>query len=187
MNKMLQAILFVLFITSFAARKNCNALHSNFFSDNYGKTNTQFFVRETFTFIDPCETITNSKFRAKYPQYLSDNQVEHIIDKENSEQDLETCDKNIIGNLVLANGAWNMGAGQLCWDNAKIEKSLVYGDIFPQAMDNVHKCCHTNPNYPEFRIMAYIICGLSVALLFTYIGMHIYVNYINPELDDDDL
>jgi len=59
----------------------------------------------------------------------------------NTECEIEKCNKNIMGNLLLADSSWNRGMGQLCWEQVKVEKSQVYGPIFYKAMNNVRKCC----------------------------------------------
>jgi len=84
-----------------------------------------------------------------YKKYTLGQDVEHIIDTANSEPDLEKCDKNIRGNLILANHIWNTQIGQLCWKHVKDEKSTVYGEIFLKAMHNVRQCCSkSQPNSP---------------------------------------
>lgn len=123
---------------NFAAKDTCT---SSFYKENYKKTNIKFFVPETYDITNPCELITPTQFRKLYPQYLKNNHVEHIIDHANSEQTLQHCNKDIRGNMILANADWNRQVGQLCWDNVKKEKIDVYGNIFRTALDAVTKCC----------------------------------------------
>lgn len=143
---MIVFLLFTILISfSIAAKKECNkhsSAHSKFYEINYNKTSTRFFVRETYNLSsDPCESMSNQKFRLLHKKYVLGQDVEHIIDTANSEPDLAKCDKNIRGNLILADHIWNTQIGQLCWDYVKAEKSIVYGTIFQKAMDNVRKCC----------------------------------------------
>lgn len=137
-------IIFILFEIYLSAKKKCVSTHSTFYNTNYGKTNMEFFVPETYVDTNPREPMTNIKFRSMYPQYLIGNEAEHIIDKTNSEPELEKCNKNIRGNLVMANSSWNKGVGGLCWNYVKLEKKQIYGNIFQRAMDNVKKCCDIN-------------------------------------------
>uniref|UniRef100_A0A6C0C7G7 Uncharacterized protein n=1 Tax=viral metagenome TaxID=1070528 RepID=A0A6C0C7G7_9ZZZZ len=166
--------LFTLFLVTFAAKEKCNALHSTFFNNNYGKTSARFFVKETFAYTDPCGVITNAEFSKQYPQFKSGNDVEHIIDTAFSEYELRDCDKNIIGNLVMADRSWNRGVGQLCWENVKTEKMIVYEDIFQQAMNNVRKCCNLEQDDPMMAIVGCIILGLIIAVCIACIVIKKY-------------
>src|ERR1044071_832591 len=126
--------LIIVFLTiCFAARDTCT---TSFFKNNYGKTNIKFFIPETYDNTNPCQQMTNTQFRNLYKKYNS-YEVEHIIDHKNSEPTLLHCNKDIRGNMVLADAVWNKQVGQLCWDNVKKEKSLVYGTVFQRAFDAV--------------------------------------------------
>lgn len=151
-------VLSILLDVSFGARKDCVSPHSSFYTNNYGKTNVLFFAQQTYKYNDPCEPVTNNNFRNNlYPQYKEGRDVDHIVDISNSEEELSECDKNIMGNLVLADSGWNRGVGNLCWRYVKAEKQMIYGDIFDRAMYNVRYCCGldtptyrptTNPTTP---------------------------------------
>jgi hypothetical protein len=127
--------------------------------------NNYFFVPETFgpLLTDRCTAIDiNTDYRNKVEssvrcsgQWCSGNtfscifggncyQVEHIIDKENSDPALAGCSTNIYGNLVMAYGDWNQQVGRLCWDQVVDEKGTVYGSIFTQARENVKYCCSSS-------------------------------------------
>lgn len=135
----------------YAASNKCTTTtHSKFYLANYSNPDVKFFEPTTYHNDDPCIVITNGKFRTLHSQYLKNNQVEHIIDISNSEPELAECRKDIMGNLVMANGQWNRGVGQLCWSDVKAEKSLVYGDIFQKALDSVKKCCSIETRHTQF-------------------------------------
>jgi hypothetical protein len=53
-------------------------------------------------------------------------QVEHIIDRNTCDPELEGKDKNIMGNLIMAYGKWNIEVGQLSRDNVQNEKREIY-------------------------------------------------------------
>ncbi len=175
-------IILLLLAIAFAARETCTArTHSKFYDEHYVKADIKFFVPETFQYTDPCTPMTNLVFRKQYPQYLEGNQVEHIVDKENSEPELDRCNKHIIGNLVLANATWNMGMGNMCWRDIKVEKSQVYGYIFQKAMDNVKQCCGNGDIAVPDNMMVYAlitiscICFLLLIVILVLSGCLCYV------------
>lgn len=176
----------LLWITSFAAVTNCNAEHSSFYNTNSGQS---FFIPQTFMQLsnaDPCETISNSQFRNENKQYLTSNlDTEHIIDLSNSESELAHCNKNIRGNMVLANSNWNRGVGNLCWKYAKSEKRSVYGNIFNQAENNVRVCCGYHPLMSYELIIVICVCVI-IALVILAIGFIFLCGYIKSQ-DEVDL
>lgn len=95
-----------------------------------------------------CEKMSNSELRKLYPWITRNDQVEHILDTNNGPKELESCSKQIRGNLIIANGTWNNQVGQLCWKDVEQEKRLVYGnDIFDTAYNSVKICCESNSEY----------------------------------------
>ena len=110
---------------------------------------------------DPC---TKYGSRNEYISYLTDNrvacvgpwclngmfscsnlgnncwQVEHIIDKSNSDLSDAGYNVNIYGNIVMAYGKWNQQIGQRVWPIVAEEKSIIYGDIYEQARQNIVSC-----------------------------------------------
>ena len=137
-------IIITLFAIVFAARKDCGPQHSLFYNKNHGKLDVTFFVPETYDDTNSCELIENTGFKKLYPTHLRGNDMEYIIDKENSEPELENCNKNIKGNMILANRVWKKDIGNLCWIYVKKEKFNIYGNIFSKAMLHVKQCCGSN-------------------------------------------
>lgn len=129
----------------FGAKKLCVSRHTGFFYENYNNSNALFFIRETFApdGSNRCHHITNDYYRNVLYSNINKQGIdtEHIIDLKNSEPELDDCDKEILGNMILANRSWNRAVGSLCWEYVKAEKLQVYGDIFNEAMRNVRECC----------------------------------------------
>jgi len=68
-------------------------------------------------------------------------EVEHIIDKANTDPDLVGLNVNIVGNLVMAYGRWNQQVGQLSWNNVVTEKREIYTTfLFETARHYVLTC-----------------------------------------------
>lgn len=101
---------------------------------------SSLFIKESFINYDPCYPIDNNGYRSILSSLNIDQpngfDVEHIIDLSNSIEGY----LYIVGNLILSNYSWNRGIGNFCWENGKIEKREVYGDIFDQAYQNVLIC-----------------------------------------------
>lgn len=133
----------------------CNQ-HTTVFTDwmnNKTRSNESMFIKNTFGSNDPCRKYTTRK---TYIQYLKDNNItctgplctdnsfgyltdiEHIIDLKNSI--LPNYDRNIYGNIILANMKWNREMGSKGWNIIQTEKSIVYGEIFNLAIENIIKC-----------------------------------------------
>lgn len=96
----------------------------------------------------PCKKFNRVEFNAAYPHDSKQFHIEHIVELQNSEPSLANCDKDIYGNIILANATWNRAVGNLCWKYTASEKQIVYGAIFQQAMDNVRQCCINEPTTP---------------------------------------
>lgn len=108
--------------------------------------------------------------------------VEHIIPKANNIPELQGCNTNIFGNLVMAYGLWNqqLNNGFLC------EKEEVYGSIYNQAYNAVLSCCDT-PSPPSKVYISGIIvavCSVIVFVILIVLFMVLFYskrNYNNSE------
>jgi hypothetical protein len=138
-----------------------------------GNFNQTIFLSNTYLgfnkMFDPCQQID----RKKFIKILVDNNIacsgswcvdnnykclkgktdscyhcEHIIDKKNSESEYSGYNKDILGNVIMAYGRWNMQIGQLSWRDIKEEKREIYGTkIFNQAEYYVKYCSNKTNNY----------------------------------------
>ena len=142
------------------------------------------FLADTYSYGgNKCDTVTNPTYREmlKRAGYdLGSMEVEHIIDIAHSE--LPGCNKNIRGNLVIADASWNRGVGNLCWTYASAEKANVYGEIFTNARTAVRECCLNaaaeQPSLEEQKIIhaetigdvALALACISFVLLMTILG-----------------
>jgi hypothetical protein len=101
--------------------------------------------------------------------------VEHIIDMQNSLEDVKGMDKNILPNLIMAYAKWNRQIGQLNWMHVENEKREVYGDrIVNLAIHNIKVCDRfRNPDrYGDAddgltvgQVIMIIIGGIFICLL----------------------
>ena len=71
--------------------------------------------------------------------------AEHIIDLKQSGDEYKNCNKNILGNLVMAYSKWNNEVGTSSgfksnWEAIKREKESVYKEIFEMADFFVKNC-----------------------------------------------
>lgn len=124
----------------------------------------------------------------------------HIVDVSNSNND---CNKEILGNVVMAYGKWNNMVGQLLWKDVRREKMRVYGDIFGQAVRNVLMCnerrgvaCNFTDDTMEFLHRGYIgncpgdvgavgiIIGTSFLIVF--VVMVVLVVYFSSKIQRRD-
>jgi len=142
-------------------------------TDQYNKFQSceldKLFIQNTYggLFNDPCQQMYSQKFK----QMLVNNNVscdaswclekddygcqyagnrlcpntEHIIDLNQAGSDYNNCDKNILGNMIIAYGQWNYEVGtgssfKSNWENIKREKTEVYQDIFNMADFYVRNC-----------------------------------------------
>lgn len=68
-------------------------------------------------------------------------QVEHIIDQQTTDPQLDRYEKNIVGNVVMAFGLWNSQMGNKKWDIVQEEKKRVYTQaMFSTARHFVVTC-----------------------------------------------
>lgn len=154
-------------------------------------TPTELFMKSTFTKTDICKKFTNRQnfinyLESKgiycsgkwcngnyvYRDFSNSYEVDHIIELKNSE--LNTYNKNIYGNIILAYGKWNRQVGNLNWTYGKKEKIRVYGkDIVDQAIENIKQC---NPSYIERIISYYIFYKICALLIFSFSGVLALIN-----------
>lgn len=126
------------------ARPKCsNLMHTIFYTNHYTTApNDLFFAPDSQrNKTNICKHFTEKQFNNS-----TNRCVDYIIDKENSE--LPDCDKDIVGNMILANCEWKKQAEQLCWKYLKTEKMQVYKNIFTKALENVKYCCGTSVKEP---------------------------------------
>lgn len=95
--------------------------------------------------------------------------VEHIIDMQESLPDVSSMSKNIIGNVIMAYGQWNVQIGNMKWINVEREKRQVYGDkIVDRAIYNIEKCnIVINTNYGDilsYGLLAIVICFIFLVI-----------------------
>lgn len=158
-------ILFALVIYVYAARANSGA-------KSYTKyiNSSNLFINETFQMRYKCRRFDGReeylrKTLMKLPYFInfSKYDVEHIIDKNNSIW--PRCDKDIYGNIILANSSWNRAMGQRTWHLVEDEKKYVYGAIFNKAKDNVLYCCRRD------NIIWYVILFIYIIMIMLALGI----------------
>lgn len=202
----------------YCAKTNSNKKHSDIYN-NYKNNEfpiSDFYMKNTFggnlLSIDKCKPYTTRKEfintlnrlnikcsgkwcncdgTYKYISLYKSYEIEHIIDLKNSE--LNNCNKNIYGNIVLTYGLWNRQVGNLNWNNAKKEKSEIYGNIVNKALLNIIDCdpeCENNnniDNHIEYKYIYYCIGILSfvVMLIFMLIFIIGIITYLIIKKYDD--
>ncbi len=129
-------LVFTLLIAVLAFRDKCGSEHSTYFMENKEVP----FIADTFHTKSVCRKISNAEFRTLVNAPVGYD-VDHIIETENDDPELAKCDKNILGNLILAPSSWNRGVGNLCYQYGRAEKLAVYGNIREMASQNVARCC----------------------------------------------
>lgn len=160
-------MLFWLFVgIVLSAKEYCTNASTDFYNKNY-KYHARFYVPSTFDDKDACVTMTSENFMSLYPQY-AEWVVDHIIDIENSIDDY--CGKYIMGNMIMVNGEWEQQVTNLCWRDAKQEKSNIYGDIYGKALYNVRRCCKIG----EINYSSFVIIIVSIFIMLCMIVFYIY-------------
>lgn len=182
--------------------------HTKEYEENWDKTkneNNYFYINETYgmdIYENPCEEI---KYNEKYRKYIKKiigcegewciegefkckkdgkrtrecYEAEHIIDKNGPEY--KGCNKNIAGNMVMANGKWNGQLGNVArndYESSKKEKEEVYGEErMKRAREIIERCnpeCETSVKEEENESKNGIIIG-SVIGVMVISGCGIYV------------
>lgn len=97
--------------------------------------------------------------------------VEHIVDKSNSDLVKRGNNVNIYGNLIMAYGKWNQAVGRKRCDVSEIEKKAIYGSFYDDARRNVIVCNGGSVAViPWFWVVASIIMIVGgVALVILYL------------------
>lgn len=123
-------------------------------------------------------------------------QVEHIIDKVNSDPELNGLDVNIVGNLVMAYSRWNQQVGQLKWDNVVAEKQEIYTIFLFQKARHFVLTCNQPPISMDISSMVGMVLGsiiLTVICVALYFVMRLksrspdYQNLSPQEEDVEDM
>lgn len=164
---LLSIILINVFTLSFSASPNCGKTST-------GIPNHNLFIPNTWpNNFDPCEKLDKTKYNKLYPHDGKSWNIEHIIELKNSEPELESCDKDIFGNVILADATWNRAVGNLCWKYCSQEKMRVYGPIFSQAMNNVRQCCNSQP--PGISTSDVFGAAIGAVSIVIILGILIYL------------
>ncbi len=156
-------ILILLFTITLASRKECKATSTGIpLSPSLARPET-FGGGQS-----PCMKLDSRVFKEASPYDTKVLNIEHIVELQNSEMD--ECDKDIFGNVILADAKWNRAVGNLCWKYGSVEKQQVYGPIFQRAIDNVRACCiKESPNDVSLTVIAIVLIiatALFVSALF---------------------
>ena len=165
-------ILLALYCTVHAATKTCAKTATNYYSQRCCpvRDKSVFFDAVTSPLKVPqqdrCKPITNQAFRKLFPWITSAQQVEHIVDKANGPEHLEECNKDIMGNLIIAAGEWNQQVGQMCWKDVEREKRSVYGsDIMSYALTSAEECCGKAPSKAKYGVA--VLAVVIPVIVFT--------------------
>jgi len=169
---------------------------------NKGYENLDYYYFDPNTYTESIIPMTNDVFR----QYIINNikclgkwcidkqwkcnfgdskncyNVEHIIPKANSIQEIKSCSLDVQGNLIMAYGAWNQALSNRYYG----EKNIIYGsDIARSAYKSVYLSCHGfEPNYypPELCLLEeelwYIYAFVGILIFLYYCYNHIFIFFI---------
>jgi hypothetical protein len=161
------SIIFAIFISRIDSLNDCDQMTRVLIQHGTDNNHNYFFVAQTYNSGDikltkaSCtanigandfRTLINKKFpcngchcqdQASTPWgcIVGDSQncynVEHIIPLKHNISELQGCDVNIYGNLIMAYGLWN----QQLSNSHYYEKKLIYHDIFNKAYQSIYWCC----------------------------------------------
>lgn len=161
MNFLILALIIV--TTSAAVHHGGPQYYTKYYNDS------DLFLNDTF--IRPrCKIYTSrQEFLKRLNMTSADGyDVEHIIDEKHSM--FSGCNKNIYGNIILANSSWNRALGIRTWKWVSAEKEHVYGSIFIQAKHNVRHCCEQDDDVGNIIIIISIIYSLLISgILFMFL------------------
>ena len=73
-------------------------------------------------------------------KFSKNGDVDHVIDLANSSPRLKKCNKNIYGNMIVANSKWNRQMGWKGWSVVKKEKKELYRKIYNKAKRHIVDC-----------------------------------------------
>lgn len=198
------------------ANIKCGKKHTDIFKQ-YNDKLDELYQQDTFggNFENKCMSLGNN-YRQNYIDILNKNnikctglwcvnnqfsckgaetncyQVEHMVDQNNTPYD--NCDVNILGNVIMAYGLWNMQVGQLCWTDVLHEKTKVYGkEMMCKAIANIIECnkisnsnCNIKmPNECTDKVnYLSLFLGTIILIIFVCVGVAILYkkyNNIKPE------
>lgn len=204
----------MLLLPSLTVAARCNIVskeHTDIYYDWHTNLfDKTFFLNETF-FTDPsiiCTPVTRQSYIQLLQDYniscsgdwcidgqfkcLSNNNncyhVEHIIDTTCSIKEFEYMDKNILGNVIMAYGLWNIQVGQLSWSNVEAEKREIYKSyIFDNAIKAIRYCNQQQP--PPSSVTTFIasILYLVIGIMLLLTLVVIVVTFIRCFLQNTSL
>lgn len=172
-------ILLIILIHIIHANNSCNARTSIYTQHGYSNTNS-WYVDET-TYAASTDSMTAQNYRNHIRntivctgRWCVDGKwncapgnsrdcynVEHIIPKANSIKEISGCSLDILGNYVMAYGAWNQALSNGYYG----EKVTIYGsDIFASAYKSVYKACHGS--YPSYYPIELCLSSSSSTTIF---------------------
>lgn len=100
-------------------------------------------------------------------------QVEHIIDQSNSDLVDEGYDVNILGNVIMAYGKWNVQIGQRIWPIVEEEKSLIYGNIY-NISRNIITGCVDSDSWSSTKT-DHRICDIDISVPITGVTIFLII------------
>lgn len=153
----------------------------------YGNTNYNYYYFDPRTYNESAELIdprtyknrltvacigqwcVDGQWKCKYGDTQNCYHVEHIIPKNNNIQEIQGCDTNVVGNLIMSYGAWN----QLLSDGYYGEKVEIYGDkIVKSAYKSILKACSRNTFiYPPILCLSNILWLYAIGIISIFIIM----------------
>jgi len=127
---------------------------------------------------------TNKGWTCNYGNSRDCYNIEHIIPKAHTILEIYGCNTDILGNLIMAYGAWNQQLSASYYG----EKVDVYGStIFKSAYRSVYKSCYNSDPiaYPDDLCLStnqnlYIgVILLVISLILLSIAMFLFIKYKN--------
>lgn len=106
--------------------------------------------------------------------------MEHIIDQNGTPY---AQNKNILGNLIMANATWNRQIGQLTWSAVEREKRAVYGEIFDLALSSVVECGESDDVCVYILYIIITIPIFVILIAIVVVRMMQEYNYDTANLD----
>ena len=189
-------ILIIIFINQYllihSARQNGPESHTKSYLKFKNEREDFLFLKNTYAPVDICKPYKGRKnFINTLPECVGEwcnngagangykctnknqcYQVEHIIDKNGvTDEYLNSCNKDIYGNLVMAYGRWNSEIGQRPWHMVRQEKQEIYKDIFRKAEEAVLECCMESKNGLDMKMLI----GAAVIITFLIITIIILI------------
>lgn len=204
---MLSLILILILINIVSCDDICN--ERTYIYQNKGYENLDYYYFDPNTYIESIIPMNNDVFR----QYIRNNikclgkwcidkqwkcnfgdskncyNVEHIIPKANSIEEIKNCPLDVQGNLIMAYGAWNQALSNRYYG----EKNIIYSsDIVRSAYKSVYLACHkSEPNYYPLELCLsgteqllshffFIFTTISI-FIFIFVVILIYAKYVSKD------